>query len=106
MITVTEAAADHVKRFLAGRDGVDILRIGIRTAGCSGFAYVVDVAEEVSPDDTLFEDHGVKIVVDSDSLAYLDGTEIDYARQGLNAGFKFNNPNVRNTCGCGESFGV
>lgn len=105
-ITMTEQAADRVKNFLANRgDGVG-LRLGVKTSGCSGMSYVLEFADAIEPEDQVFEDHGVKIVVDPKSLLYLDGTELDYAREGLNEGFKFNNPNVKDACGCGESFSV
>jgi len=105
-ITLTEKAANHVKNFLAKRGKGVGLRLGVRTTGCSGLAYVLEFADEVRPDDQEFESHGVKVYVDPKSLVYLDGTELDYAREGLNEGFKFNNPNVKDTCGCGESFNV
>lgn len=105
-ITLTEKAANHVKNFLARRGKGLGLRLGVRTTGCSGLAYVLEYADEVRPDDQEFESHGVRVFVDPKSLAYLDGTELDYAREGLNEGFKFNNPNVKHTCGCGESFSV
>jgi iron-sulfur cluster assembly protein len=82
------------------------LRLGVRTSGCSGMAYTLEFADEVGADDLQFESHGVKVLIDAKSLAYLDGTELDYTREGLNEGFKFNNPNVKNACGCGESFNV
>lgn len=105
-ITLTENAAGHVSRLLADRAGVVGLRFAVKSSGCSGFAYVVDFAAEVDEGDEVFEDHGVKIVVDSQSLTFVDGTEIDFGSDGLNEGFRFNNPNVKNECGCGESFGV
>jgi len=105
-ITLTEAAANHVKMSLEKRGGGVGLRLGVRTSGCSGMAYVLEFADSVESDDQVFEDHGVKVVVSPKSLAYLDGTELDYAREGLNEGFKFNNPNVQASCGCGESFSV
>jgi iron-sulfur cluster assembly protein len=105
-ITMTAAAADHVRRFLANRGKGVGLRLGVRTSGCSGMAYVLEFADELQSDDQVFEDQGVKVVVDPKSLLYLDGTELDYTKEGLNEGFKFNNPNVKDTCGCGESFNV
>jgi len=105
-ITMTAAAADHVRKFLANRSKGLGLRLGVRTSGCSGMAYVMEFADEVGSEDQVFEDQGVKVIVDPKSLLYLDGTEVDYAREGLNEGFKFNNPNVKDTCGCGESFNV
>jgi len=105
-ITLTEAAADHVKGFLESRGKGVGLRLGVRTSGCSGMAYVLEFADEVAPDDAIFEDHGVRVLVSPKSLVYLDGTELDYTREGLNEGFKFNNPNVKDACGCGESFNI
>jgi iron-sulfur cluster assembly protein len=105
-ITMTAAAADHVRRFLANRGKGVGLRLGVRTSGCSGMAYVLEFADELQSDDQVFEDQGVKVVVDPKSLLYLDGTELDYTKEGLNEGFTFNNPNVKDTCGCGESFNV
>ena len=105
-VSLTPSAAERVLDFLARRGGGVGLRLGVRKTGCSGFAYVVNYADEVAADDVVFEDHGVKVVVDSDSLRYVDGTEIDFVRQGLNEAFKFRNPNVRGECGCGESFNV
>ena len=105
-ITLTAAAADRVASFLAKRgQGVGV-RLGVRTSGCSGLAYVIEFVDETGEDDEIFEDRGVRVVVDRKSLVYLDGTELDYAKEGLNEGFKFNNPNVTNECGCGESFNV
>lgn len=105
-ITLTEAAAQHVRKFLDNRGRGVGLRLGVRTSGCSGMAYVLEFADQVEDADQVFESHGVKVVVDPKSMAYLDGTELDYAREGLNEGFKFNNPNVKDQCGCGESFNV
>lgn len=105
-ITLTAAAADRVRTFLANRGKGAGLRLGVKTSGCSGMAYVLEFADEIAPDDEVFEDHGVKVIVDKKSLVYLDGTELDFAREGLNEGFKFNNPNVKDACGCGESFNV
>ncbi|TCK17472.1 iron-sulfur cluster assembly protein [Thiogranum longum] len=105
-ITLTEAAAERVKSFLDQRgEGVG-LRLGVRTSGCSGMAYVLEFVDEVEDTDTVFEDHGVKVIVDPKSLLYLDGTELDFGKEGLNEGFKFNNPNVKDECGCGESFTI
>jgi iron-sulfur cluster assembly protein len=105
-ITLTERAASHIKRFLA-RQGKEVgLRLSVKSAGCSGFSYVAAPAESVDAEDTVFESHGVKVVVDAGSLLYLAGTEVDYVREGFNEGFQFHNPNVKNTCGCGESFNV
>lgn len=105
-ITLTPAAAEHVKRFLAQRGRGQGIRLGVKTAGCSGLAYVLEVFDEAAPEDVIFEDREVKVAVDPKSLVYLDGTELDYTREGLNEGFKFNNPNVKGSCGCGESFTV
>jgi len=105
-ITITETAAERVRQFMAKRGKGEGLRIGVRTSGCSGKAYVIEYADQIEPEDEVYESHGVKIIVDKKSLVYLDGTELDYTREGLNEGFKFNNPNVKDTCGCGESFNV
>jgi iron-sulfur cluster assembly protein len=105
-ITLTDVAAEHVKNFLHNRGKGEGLRLSVKTTGCSGLSYVLEFADKVEPEDKVFEDHGVKVVVDPKSLVYLDGTELDYGKEGLNEGFKFNNPNVKNTCGCGESFNV
>ena len=105
-ITLTEAAASRVRAFLDKRGNGVGLRLGVKTTGCSGMAYVIEYADEVEEGDTVFEDHGVKVLVNPKSLVYLDGTELDYAREGLNEGFRFNNPNVKDMCGCGESFNV
>jgi iron-sulfur cluster assembly protein len=105
-ITMTEAAAQRVKGFLEQRGKGVGLRLGVRTSGCSGMAYVLEFVDDIDESDLVFEDHGVKVVVDQKSLVYLDGTELDFAKEGLNEGFKFNNPNVKDECGCGESFNV
>ena len=105
-ITVTQAAADHVRKFLHNRGKGVGIRLGVRTSGCSGMAYVLEFADELEEDDLVFEDHGVKVIVSPKSLVYLDGTELDFTKEGLNEGFKFNNPNVKDSCGCGESFNV
>ncbi len=105
-VTLTEKAAQHVANYLAKRGKGIGLRVGVRTSGCSGMAYKLEFADETGEDDTVFESHGIKVVVDAKSLPYLDGMELDYAREGLNEGFKFNNPNVKDQCGCGESFTV
>ena len=105
-ITLTEAAAARVQNFLESRgQGVGV-RLGVRTSGCSGLAYVLEFVDELDDDDEVFENRGIKVVIDRKSLAYLDGTELDYGKEGLNEGFKFNNPNVKDECGCGESFKV
>jgi iron-sulfur cluster assembly protein len=105
-VTLTERAANHVKNFIAKRGKGVGLRLGVRTSGCSGMAYTLEFADEAGADDQQFESYGVTVLIDPKSLVYLDGTELDFAREGLNEGFKFNNPNVKNACGCGESFGV
>ena len=106
MITLTEKAANHVRSTLAKRGKGVGLRVGVRTSGCSGLAYKLEFADAVSPEDQQFESHGVKLFVDPKSLPYIDGTELDYTREGLNEGFKFRNPKVKDECGCGESFNV
>jgi iron-sulfur cluster assembly protein len=106
MITLTAAAADRVKHFLEQRGKGVGLRLGVKTTGCSGMAYVLEFVDAIEADDRVFEDQGIKVIVDPKSLVYLDGTELDYAREGLNEGFQFNNPNVKDLCGCGESFNV
>lgn len=105
-ITLTEAAADRIKAFLDNRGKGYGLRLGVKTSGCSGMAYILEFADAAEADDNVFEDKGVKVLVDPKSLVYLDGTELDYGKEGLNEGFKFNNPNVKDSCGCGESFTV
>jgi iron-sulfur cluster assembly protein len=105
-VTLTERAATHVANFLVKRGKGVGLRLGVRTSGCSGMAYKLEYADEINADDLTFESHGVKVVVDPKSLPYLEGTELDFAREGLNEGFKFNNPNVKDQCGCGESFNI
>ncbi len=105
-VTLTEKAASRVQSFLAKRGKGAALRLGVRTSGCSGMAYKLEYADVVNPEDTQFESHGVKVVVDPKSLPYLDGTVLDFAKEGLNEGFKFSNPNVKDECGCGESFNI
>jgi iron-sulfur cluster assembly protein len=105
-IILTESAAERVRSHIARRGGGLGLRLGIKTSGCSGFSYVVDYADEAKPDDLVFDSQGVKVFVDPASLAAIDGTRIDFVRQGLNESFRFDNPNVRGECGCGESFSV
>ncbi|MEB4591374.1 iron-sulfur cluster assembly protein IscA [Candidatus Thiothrix sp. Deng01] len=106
MITLTDAAADRVGKFLANRGKGLGLRLGVKTSGCSGMAYVMEFVDELQDGDTVFESNGVKVIVDPKALVYLDGTEVDYAREGLNEGFTFGNPNEKARCGCGESFTV
>jgi len=105
-VTLTERAARHVSRYLQKRGKGIGLRLGVRTTGCSGLAYKLEYVDEAQAEDQVFESQGVKVYVDPKSLAYLAGTELDYAREGLNEGFKFNNPNEKASCGCGESFTV
>ncbi len=105
-ITLTERAADHISKFLTKRGKGIGLRIGVRTTGCSGMAYKLEFVDAVSQEDNVFEAHGVKLFVDPKSMPYLEGIELDFAREGLNEGFKFNNPNEKARCGCGESFTV
>ncbi len=105
-ITLTENAATHVRNFLARRGKGIGVRLGVRTSGCSGMAYKLEFADEAAADEIRFESGGVTLLVDAHSLPYLDGMELDYTREGLNEGFKFNNPNVKDMCGCGESFKV
>ena len=105
-ISLTESAADRVRAFLATRGQGIGLRLGVRKTGCSGFAYVINYADAVNADDIVFEDRGVKVFVDPSSLALIDGTVVDFVKQGLNEAFRFRNPNVKGECGCGESFTV
>ncbi|BAP56929.1 Iron-sulphur cluster biosynthesis [Thioploca ingrica] len=105
-LTLTEKAAKHIQKSINTRGKGVGLRLGIRTSGCSGVAYVLEFADEINADDQIFESQGIKILVDPKSLVYIDGTELDYVREGLNEGFKFNNPNIKDQCGCGESFNV
>lgn len=106
-ITLTDIAAERARKFIARRSGATLgLRLAVRASGCSGLAYAVEFAERVEPGDVEFEDRGVRILVDQKSLIYLDGTRLDYARVGMKEGFKFDNPNAREKCGCGDSFNV
>ena len=105
-VTLSERAANHVASYLTKRGKGIGLRRGVRTSGCSGVAYKLEFADTVEPDDVTFESHGVKVLIDAKSLPYLEGTELDYTREGLSEGFKFNTPNVKDACGCGESFTV
>ena len=105
-ISLTSAAADRVRSFL-GRRGHGVgLRLSVKKTGCSGFAYVVNYADEIGAEDVVFEDQGVKVIVDRASLGFIDGTEVDFVKQGLNEAFRFQNPNIKGECGCGESFSV
>jgi len=105
-VNLTAAAATRVQKFLASRGKGIGLRLGVKTSGCSGMAYTLEFVDEAAPEDIVFDSNGVKVLVDPTSLVYLDGTELDYAKEGLNEGFKFNNPNAQASCGCGESFSV
>lgn len=106
-VALTQNAADRVKSMLQQRGSGVGLRLGTRASGCSGFMYVVDYADEVGSDDTVFESHGIKVVIDKQSLIQLDGTTVDYVRSNaLHEGFEFSNPNVKDQCGCGESFRI
>ena len=105
-VTLTPRAADHVQRYIEKRGKGVGLRLGVKTTGCSGLAYKLEFADGVLPEDQEFESHGVRVLVDPKSLAYLEGTELDFVKEGLNEGFKFNNPNEKDRCGCGESFNV
>jgi len=105
-VTVTEAAARHINKYLEKRGKGVGVRLGVKTSGCSGMAYKLEYADALDAEDIVFESQGVKILIDPKSLAYLDGTELDFVREGLKEGFSFNNPNVKNECGCGESFNI
>ncbi len=105
-VSLTESAAHRVRDFLKQRGRGLGLRVGIKKTGCSGYAYVIDYADSVTVDDAVFEAQGVRVIVDQDSLKLIDGTEVDFVKQGLNEAFKFRNPNVKGECGCGESFSV
>ncbi len=105
-ITLTDRAADHVRSFLDNRADTMGLRLGVKKTGCSGLSYVVNFAESVNEDDEVFDTAGVKVVVQREALKFIDGTEVDYVRDGLNEAFKFRNPNASGECGCGESFNI
>jgi iron-sulfur cluster assembly protein len=105
-ISLTASAAERLRTFLARHGQGAAVRFGVKKTGCSGLAYVMEVAAEIAARDQVFEDQGVKLVVDRDSLAYIDGTLVDFGKKGLNESFRFHNPNVKNECGCGESFTV
>ncbi|KOR32326.1 iron-sulfur cluster assembly protein [Achromatium sp. WMS3] len=105
-IEVTAAAAKHIQNSLDKRGSGIGIRIGVKTSGCSGMAYLLEFVDKLESDDQVFTSQGVSIIIDSKSLVYLDGTEVDFTREGLNEGFRFNNPNAKHQCGCGESFGV
>lgn len=105
-VTLTESAARHVSRYLEKRGRGIGIRLGVKTTGCSGLAYKLEYADALEPEDIVFDSQGLKILVDPKSLPYLEGTELDFVKEGLNEGFKFNNPNERGRCGCGESFRI
>ena len=105
-ITMTEAAESHVVRHLAHRDKGIGIRLGVRTTGCSGLSYVLEFVDEKADEDVVFDCGGVQLIIDPKSLVYLDGTQLDYVKEGLNEGFEFKNPNVTDECGCGESFHI
>ena len=106
-ITLTDVAADRARKFIARRAGVTLgLRLAVRVSGCSGLSYAVEFADKAEPGDVEFEDRGVRIMVDQKSFIYLDGTRLDYVRKGMKEGFKFDNPNAKDKCGCGDSFNV
>lgn len=105
-LTLTEKAAKHVQKSMTNRGKGVGLRLAVKTSGCSGMAYVMEFADQIEEQDQVFDSQGIKLLVDPKSLVYLDGTELDYVREGLNEGFQFNNPNIKDQCGCGESFNV
>ncbi len=105
-VTFTDSAAHHIKGYLEKRGKGVGLRLAVRTTGCSGLAYVLEFADEIAANDEVFESNDVTVIIDKKSLVYLDGTELDFTKEGLNEGFKFNNPNVKDECGCGESFTI
>ena len=105
-ISLTSSAAERVRNYLRQRGHGVGLRVGVRKTGCSGYAYVIDYADSIGQDDSVFEDDGVKVIVDAGSLELIDGTEVDFVKDGLNEAFKFRNPNVKGECGCGESFNI
>jgi iron-sulfur cluster assembly protein len=105
-ISVTDKAAEHMNKLLSSRGKGIGIRLGVKNAGCSGMAYVIEYVDELVQEDQVFEDKGVKIIIDSKSLPFVNGTEIDFQKQGLNEAFTFNNPNAKASCGCGESFSV
>ena len=105
-VTLTDRAAEHIKGYLDKRGKGLGLRLAVRTTGCSGLAYVIEFADEVAANDEVFEDNDITVIIDKKSLVYLEGTELDFAREGLNEGFLFKNPNVKDECGCGESFTI
>jgi len=105
-ISITKSAAKRVQLFMSERENNVGLRVGVKKTGCSGYAYVVDYADSINADDVIFEEHGVKVVVDPKSLELIDGTEVDFVKEGMNEVFRFRNPKVKGECGCGESFSI
>ena len=105
-ISLTDAAAERVRGYLEKRENRLGLRLGVTETGCSGYSYVINYAEEIGDDDVVFEDKGVKVVVDPEALHLIDGTEVDFVKNGLNVAFSFRNPYIKGECGCGESFNV
>mgnify|MGYP001582065021 FL=1 len=105
-ISLTEKAAERAQKYLKTRGKGIGLKLGVKTTGCSGMAYTLEFVDDISPEDKVYESHGIKILVDPKSLIYIDGTELDFIKEGLNEGFQFNNPKVKDSCGCGESFTV
>ncbi|MEC7832634.1 MAG: iron-sulfur cluster assembly protein IscA [Pseudomonadota bacterium] len=105
-ISVTKIAAEHAQKHLSARGKGIGLRLGVKTTGCSGLAYVIEFADKIENDDLVFDDNGIKIIINPKSYVYLKGTELDFSKEGLNEGFRFKNPNVKDECGCGESFNV
>ena len=105
-VTLTEKAAEHVQKFLTKRGKGIGIRVGVKTSGCSGMAYALEFVDAAEPEDNVFESYGIKVIVDPKSLVYIDGTDIDFVKEGLNSGFKFTNPNEKESCGCGKSFHV
>lgn len=105
-ISLTPSAVERVRSYLAKRGSGLGLRVGVRKTGCSGYAYIIEYADAINPDDVVFDEQGVKVVVNSESLKLIDGTVVDFVKQGINEAFKFRNPNVKGECGCGESFSV
>jgi len=105
-VSLTHSAAERVRNYLAKRGHGLGLRVGVRSTGCSGYAYLIDYADSIESDDVVFDDNGVKVIVDAKSLKLIDGTQVDYVKDGINEAFKFRNPNIKGECGCGESFSV
>ena len=105
-ISLTDAAAERVRTYLDKQEEHLGLRLGVTKTGCSGYSYVINYAEAIGEDDVVFEDKGVKVVIDPEALSLIDGTEVDFVKNGLNEAFSFRNPNIKGECGCGESFNV